>query len=269
MYTPHGKQHGIPLQKKYGQHFLRDQTVVDHMVEHVRWGSGVSVLEIGCGDGFLTRSILKQDFERLWVFEIDPKWVAYVQHTYADARMTIVEDNILDIDFTRLDAYKPWTILSNLPYQITFPLLNLFKRHRLLFQEGVIMVQEEVAQKIVATQGRSFGFVSLFFQHYFSWQLLDKIPPTAFYPPPKVYSRLLYFKPRTVLDSIPDEERFWRFVKHCFHQPRRTLKNNLMSLAIDLKQVPETLLALRAQQMSKEQFIELWKLLSLQQLLDL
>ena len=86
------------------------------------------------------------------------------------------------------------------------------------------MIQEEVAQKIVKTSGRGYGFPSLFFQHYFEWKLLEKVPPGAFFPPPKVYSRLLYFKPKKMLQQIPDEAEFWEFIKHCFAQPRRTLK---------------------------------------------
>jgi 16S rRNA (adenine1518-N6/adenine1519-N6)-dimethyltransferase len=259
----HGKQHGIVLQKRYGQHFLRDQNIVDHMIENVHLQRDSSILEIGCGDGFLTRSILKQNFTSLWVFEIDHEWATYVHNAYGDQRMTIFEENILDVDFSRLAAHQPWTILSNLPYQITFPLLYLFQRHRLLFKEGVIMVQEEVAQKIVATKGRGYGFSSLFFQHYFSWRLLDKIPPDAFYPPPKVNSRLLYFKPRLILEQIIDEEGFWRFVKSCFHQPRRTLKNNLMQAALPISKVPQEFLTLRAQQMTKEQLQEVWQKVNL------
>lgn len=257
----HGRQHGIALHKKYGQHFLRDQAIVDNMLEHVELAPTTSVLEIGCGDEFLTKFILQQSIARLLVFEIDREWAIYVRNAYPDHRMTIVEENILDLDFSRLEEYKPLTVLSNLPYQITFPLLHLFQQHRLLFKEGVIMVQEEVAQKIVAAKGRSYGFSSLFFQHYFSWQLLNKVPPDAFYPPPKVYSRLLYFKPRLTLGTIPDEEGFWRFIKQCFHQPRRTLKNNLTAWAPKLDRIPSDILALRAQQISKEQFLGLWEIL--------
>jgi 16S rRNA (adenine1518-N6/adenine1519-N6)-dimethyltransferase len=257
----HGQQHGIGLQKKYGQHFLRDQLIVDHMIGRVELTPTTSVLEIGCGDGFLTRSILQQSLERLWIFEIDHEWIAYVRNAYPDSRMTIFEDNILDTDFTRLQLYQPWTLLSNLPYQITFPLLHLLQRNRELFKEGVIMVQEEVAQKIVATHGRGYGYSSLFFQHYFQWELLDKIPPTAFYPPPKVYSRLLYFKPVIVPDIIIDEDKFWHFIKQCFQQPRRTLKNNLAHLGSRLSLISADILALRAQQMSKKQFVELWNLI--------
>lgn len=258
----HGVQAGIALQKKYGQHFLRDQNVVDHMLERVTLTPQTSVIEIGCGDGFLTRSILQTPVARLLVYEIDASWADYVRKQYPDERMTIKQEDILCADFDMIKSHAPWTLLSNLPYQITFPILYRLQEYRHLFVEGVVMVQEEVAQKIVQTTGRGYGFTSLFFQHYFTWELLDKIPPTAFYPPPKVYSRLLYFKPRERPEQIPDEAHFWQFIKLCFRQPRRTLKNNLAQTQYMKKAIPEELLALRAQQMSKEQFLQLWHLLT-------
>ncbi len=254
--------HGIALKKRYGQHFLRQQIYVDQMLDQVQLTPESSVFEIGCGDGFLTRSILEQPLKRLWVFEIDASWADYVRTNFPDPRMTVFEDNILDIDFTSFEPYKPWVLLSNLPYAVTFPILYLLKKQRHLLKEGVLMMQEEVAQKIVKTSGRGYGFPSLYFQHFFEWTLLSKVPPTAFYPPPKVESRLLYFKPRVTVDVIEDEEGFWEFIKHSFSQPRRTLRNTLQSYHYDLSNISAVTLALRAQQMSKQDLLALWKRLS-------
>lgn len=258
--SPH--LHGIPLKKQYGQHFLRDHTIVDHMINAVTLTPNSSVFEIGCGDGFLTSTILQQPLARLWVFEIDHQWASFVRKQYPDKRLTMFEENILDVDFTRFEPHKPWLLLANLPYQITFPILHLLQRNRHLLQEGVVMVQEEVAQKITQTSGRGYGFPSLFFQYYFTWKLLDKIPPKAFVPPPKVDSRLLYFKPKSDLQPIPHETAFWDWLKLCFKQPRRTLKNNLMQTHHGLAKVPEKYLLLRAQQMTFQDFLEVWQLLN-------
>lgn len=257
-----GKQiQGIPLKKRYGQHFLRDDTIVYKIVERVTLTDASSVFEIGCGDGFLTRVILQSPLARLWIFEIDPEWAQYVKKTITDSRLHIFEHNILDVDFSVFEANKPWTLLSNLPYQITFPILHLLQKHRRILKEGVIMVQEEVAQKIVKTKGRGYGYPSLFFQHFFEWELLDKVPPSAFFPPPKVFSRLLYFKPIATVSPIADEEHFWKFIRVCFKQPRRTLRNNFMQTHIDISMIPEKLLAMRAQQLTMDDFIDLWELI--------
>jgi 16S rRNA (adenine1518-N6/adenine1519-N6)-dimethyltransferase len=253
------KSQGISLKKRYGQHFLRDERYPDIMFDAVSLTPESSVLEIGCGDGFLTRAILHHPIARLWVYEIDEEWASYVASEIKDGRLTIFTENFLDADFERLRPHTPWTILANLPYQVTFPILHRFQEHRELFKEGVVMVQEEVAQKIVKTSGRGYGFVSLFFQHYFEWTLLEKVPPDAFYPPPKVYSRLLYFKPIENPIIIPHEERFWAFVKKCFAQPRRTLRNNVKGIAQAMEQIPASMLDLRAQQMSMKDFLEIWQ----------
>jgi len=253
---------GIYLKKRYGQHFLRDQSIVDHMIERVTLDAHSSVFEIGCGDGFLTRAILHTNIKQLWVFELDPEWAAYVRKELPDPRMQMHEVNILDQDFSMLDADAPWTLLANLPYQITFPILHRLQQSRHRLREGVIMVQEEVAQKIVKTHGKGYGHPSLFFQYYFEWEMLDKIPPTAFLPPPKVFSRLLYFKPRQNLQPIPNEDAFWDFIKVCFKQPRRTLRNNLVQTHYDIAKIPESTLLLRAQQMAFDDFLKVWGLIS-------
>jgi len=249
---------GIPLKKQFGQHFLRDQRVIDHMIEHVKLDESSSVFEIGCGDGFLTKSIVRQPFARLWIFEIDTDWVTYIRTAVKDPRVQVFEQNILDYAFAQFEQHKPWTLLANLPYQITFPLLHLLQKNRQFLKEGVIMIQEEVAEKIVKTSGRGYGFASVYFQHFFEWKKLDKVPPSAFLPPPKVFSRLLYFKPRASVVEIPDEENFWKFIKICFKQPRRTLKNNFAHTQFAQSPIAAATLALRAQQMNMADFLALW-----------
>lgn len=249
---------GIPLKKKYGQHFLRQASYAYQMLDQVTLEETSSVFEIGGGDGFLTRIILEATLKRLWVFEIDPDWAAYLKKNITDPRATIIESNILDADFSIFKPYKPWTLLSNVPYQITFPILHRLQENRDMLKEGVIMIQEEVAQKIFKTHGKGYGFPALFFQYYFEWRMLSKVPPSAFYPPPKVFSRLLYFKPRKVLKPIPEEESFWKFIKICFKQPRRTLKNNLIQAHFNLSAIPESYLGMRAQQLNMDDFLKLW-----------
>jgi 16S rRNA (adenine1518-N6/adenine1519-N6)-dimethyltransferase len=255
---------GLPPRKKkaLGQHFLRKSSVVDHMIDTVTIAPDVSVVEIGCGDGFLTSAILRQtNCKNLIVYEIDPEWVEFVQNKIKDNRLVIKNENILDVDFQpELVAKKPLVLLANLPYQITFPILFKIQKNKELFQEGVVMAQEEVAQKIVATHGKKYSPTSMFLQRHFEWRLIEKVEPEAFVPPPKVFSRTIYFKPKFDLPEIPQETAFWKFLKLCFISPRQTLKNNLRTTEYYSNKVfsPE-LLALRAQQISFEEFVDLWK----------
>jgi 16S rRNA (adenine1518-N6/adenine1519-N6)-dimethyltransferase len=251
---------GIPLKKQFGQHFLRDIRIVHNMIFAVEITSATSIFEIGCGDGFLTKEILGTPLARLTIFEIDPDWAEYVQEKFRDVDcLSMVLDNFLDVDLrAQLADHAPWTVLANLPYQVTFPILHRFQEFRHLLKEGVVMIQEEVAQKIVQKRGRGYGYPALFFQHYFEWKLLDKVPPTSFHPAPKVFSRLIYFKPHANVHIIPDEEKFWKFIKHCFKQPRRTLKNNLEHTHYTSEKFDEKTLALRAQEMGMQDFLRLW-----------
>ena len=169
------------------------------------------------------------------------------------------KENFLDVDIARFTEHAPWVLLANLPYSVTFPILHKLYSMRHMLSEGVIMVQEEVAQKIVQKSGRGYGYVSLFFQYYFEWKLLEKVKPSAFEPPPKVDSRLLYFKPKHDVEPIPDEPGFWKFIRACLQQPRRTLRNNLQSYTYDEGKIPAHYFDLRAQQMSMNDFLTIWR----------
>ncbi len=255
----------IFLKKKFGQHFLTQRWVVDQAIERVKLDAHSSILEIGGGAGFLTRAILEQKIARLRVYEIDPEWAKYLQDNLAQDiaqnRLEVIEQDFMQLDLNNLAQHAPWTVLANLPYNVSFPIIEKFVRNRHLFREGVVMVQEEVAQKIVKSSGRGYGAISLFFQYYCNWELLGKIPPSAFNPPPKVFSRLIYFEPKQVVAPITDEINFWKFLRMCFKFPRRTMRNNLAQTHYDWQKLPEEILLLRAQQMDINQFLALWDLL--------
>ncbi len=254
--------HQRPAKKKqFGQHFLKNFSVVENMIKKVKVTKETRVLEIGCGDGFLTKAILNlTNCKELFVYEIDPEWAEYVKNTVKSPKLKINVENILDVDLSKLQNLKPWVLLANLPYQITFPIFYLIQKNRNLFKEGVVMIQEEVAQKIVAKSGRSFSATSIFLQHYFDFKLMEKIGSENFVPPPKVDSRLIHFKPKETVTKIKDEEKFWKFLRLCFISPRKTLTNNLRQTHYDLAKIPENILKLRAQQMTFDDFIKIWEL---------
>lgn len=255
-----------PQKKKHlGQHFLRDADVVEKMISAVKIESR-AILEIGCGDGFLTQAILESNpcCKTLISVEFDRDWFDFVNKKLKDPRLILIHDNVLDIDFSSLQVTFPMVLLANLPYNISFPILYKLVENKHLFSEGVFMVQEEVAQRLVAVSGRDKGSISLFMQHHFDFRLLDKIHPSAFLPPPKVFSRTVYFKPKT--DSLGLEQKdvvaFWDFVKHCFHHPRQTLGNNLKKAnfgASVIERLDKSELSARAQQLKLEQFLEIWR----------
>jgi len=249
--------HGKRVKKEHGQNFLRDEQVLDYIVDSIDLRDS-NIIEIGCGDGALTKTILEKPIDKLLIYEIDADWVQHIKKTISDDRLEIKHQNFLDIDLQADLAGLKWKVMANLPYHITFPILKRFVSIIPLITEGVIMVQEEVAQKIVANYGRSYGYISLYFQYYFDWKLLAKVPPQAFFPAPKVFSRLLYLKPREERPVIKNIDEFWIFIKAAFSQPRRTLRNCLSSYHYNTSKISDDILALRAQQISYEKFIEIW-----------
>ncbi len=249
--------------KSLGQHFLRRESVVRLMIEKVKDSCNDAViLEIGCGDGFLTRNILEQtNCARLVCLEIDLQWVEFVKRRIKDPRLEILNANALDVDWSKFsdNGSKSMVMLANLPYNVTFPIIKKLRENATLFTEGVIMVQDEVAQKFVAKSGRNFGFVSLLLQHTFDMSLMAKVGPESFCPPPKVSSRLVHFKPKAKTINIEREENFWRFIRVCFSAPRKMLKNNLRCYNVNPEIIERKVGGLRAQQMNFNQLLELWE----------
>jgi 16S rRNA (adenine1518-N6/adenine1519-N6)-dimethyltransferase len=258
--------HGMRVKKEHGQNFLRDERVLHEITQAVNLDQS-NVLEIGCGDGVLTRVLLENKINKLLVYEIDPEWAKYVKNILVDDRLTILQENFLDADLQKslvaLNAVKQkWVVAANLPYHVTFPILRKFLSVQNILSEGVIMVQEEVAQKIVANAGRSYGYISLYFQYFFDWKLLSKVAPTAFYPAPKVFSRLLHFTPRVDQPEIANLDDFWNFIKAAFSQPRRMLRNCLSSYHYDLTKIDDDFLAKRAQQLKPAELLAIWQKLN-------
>ena len=252
----------MPKKKKvFGQHFLRKASTVDNMIGKIPVTEEHTVVEIGCGDGFLTEAILRQTIcKKLLCFEIDASWANVVMNKIRDNRLDMRIQDVLDLESETLIQHQPLVIMANLPYQITFPLFFLFLRNKEYIQEGVVMIQEEVAQKIVAKRGKPYGHTSILLQHSFDVELMEKVEPEAFDPAPKVFSRLLYFKPKKEVVDIPDAENFWKFLKLCFRFPRQTLRNNLKSTHYDPSKFDDEMLKKRSQQFSFEEFLKLWDL---------
>lgn len=251
---------GVRLKKKFGQHFLHDYDILASIISHADLTEQDAILEIGCGNGFLTAALLDCPIKKLWSFEIDPEWAEKTESKIVDDRFTLFLEDFLTADITNLSADAPWKIVANIPYNITFPILEIVRKNNHLFSSGILMVQEEVAQKLAkkACSGKDYGFISLFYQHYFHLRLLDKVHPDSFVPAPKVTSRLLAFTVKKEITPIPQEDAFWEFIKACFKQPRRTLRNNLQATVYQATKLDDAALAKRAQQLNIQELMLLW-----------
>ncbi len=227
---------------KLGQTFLADPSAAEKTVAALGDVAQNVVIEIGPGKGALTELLVRRA-GRLIAIELDHRLAAELRYKYArHPNVEILEGDVLRIDFRTvlnrtigplndLRPNKPSRarVIGNLPYYITSDiLLRLFDFHD-QFDEIVIMVQREVAERIAAAPGsRDYGLLSATAQLYCDVEKLFTLPPGAFSPPPKVHSSVLRLRvaPRFTALQVPPRE-FIDFLKTAFAMKRKTLLNNL------------------------------------------
>ncbi|MCA0361430.1 MAG: 16S rRNA (adenine(1518)-N(6)/adenine(1519)-N(6))-dimethyltransferase RsmA [Armatimonadetes bacterium] len=217
-------RHGLGTKKQFGQHWLTSSKVIDAIVN--RTDGLASVLEIGPGVGVITRPMS----ERLPVHavEIDPGVIPALRDFAPLARVT--EGDALQFDWAGAlrELPQPVGIVSNMPYNITGPLLEKVVGCSGLIDRAVLMMQREVGDKILAPVGdRNRGNLSVVIQAVFEVSRVCLVPPGAFRPPPKVESIVLDFRPRADVNLSHLQERVFPWVRRGFVQPRKTLANNL------------------------------------------
>ena len=190
----------------------------------------LGVLEIGPGPGVLTRPLTLAAAKVIAV-EVD-RSILPVLHEYAPMAEVVAGD-ALKSDLAKLlnRLPEPRAVVSNMPYNITGPLLEAFSRTRSLYSKAVLMMQREVAQKILAQPGDSDrGALSVVMQAYFDISKVCQVPPGAFVPPPKVDSTVLEFVPLASGLSDQGLDDVIRLVRAGFTQPRKTVANNLSAI---------------------------------------
>jgi 16S rRNA (adenine1518-N6/adenine1519-N6)-dimethyltransferase len=227
---------------KLGQHFLVDDSAVLEIIEALGDISERTVLEIGPGRGALTALLAKRT-RRLIAIELDRVLAAQLRMNFSlTPNVEIVEGDILAIDFDSLFGPKPGStrpgmehkiervrVLGNLPYFITSDILLRLFEYRKYFDQLILMVQREVAERLAAKPGKSeYGLLSATAQLYAQVDSLFTLPPSSFSPPPKVHSTVvrLTINPKLVSLQVP-ETGFINFLKLAFGQKRKTLMNNL------------------------------------------
>ena len=215
--------------EKLGQHFLTDASWQERIARAIRIGEGVWV-EIGAGHGEMT-SRLARHARRVIAIELDRRLAARLREVTAPlGNVEVIESDVLAVDFGSLAKGASFSVYGNLPYYITSPILHRLFEHSERIAAIHIVIQFEVAVRIVAPPGRrDYGYLSVVSQWFSRPELVLRIPPGAFRPPPKVASALVSLRvpgTRETLD-VGDEKAFLDFVKECFAQKRKNLRNNL------------------------------------------
>lgn len=216
---------GLRARKQLGQHFLVDTRVLGKIISAARLEPGDRVIEVGPGLGVLTRALARHAGEVVAI-EVDRGLAQALGNALAGLpHVRIIVADVLQVDPASVVA-PPYKVVANLPYYITAPVLRHFLEARVRPQRMVVMVQREVAHKLVAGPG-DLGLLALSVQLYSRPSLVATVPARSFYPQPKVDSAVVALDvlPRPALEVEP--QRFFRVARAGFAAPRKQLRNSL------------------------------------------
>lgn len=270
------QKYNFNFQKKFGQNFLIDTTVLERIIDAAEITKDDCVLEIGPGIGTMTQYLAERAGEVVAV-EIDKALIPILEDTLSEYdNVTVINEDILKADIEKLamerNGGKPIKVVANLPYYITTPIImGLFESHVPL-KSITIMVQREVADRMQVGPGtKDYGALSLAVQFYAEPKIVANVPPNCFIPRPNVGSAVIrltrYSEPPVKVD---DEKKMFALIRASFNQRRKTLVNGLVNapnLDISKEQVVQALekmglpSAVRGETLTLEQFAELSNLL--------
>ena len=237
------KRFDIKMSKKLGQNFLIKRGIVDEIVHAAELTPGEPVLEVGPGIGTLTQG-LAQSGADVTAIELDRRLLEVLDTTLASYdNVRIIHGDVLKLDVPSIMNHKPFKVVANLPYYITTPIIMSLLESKLPIERLVVMVQKEVALRMVAKPGtKDYGALSVAVQYYTEPDIVLDVPPKSFLPAPAVTSSVI----RCVLRDKPpvdviDEKLFFRVVKAGFAQRRKTFANTMKTTELSKDRIEELL----------------------------
>lgn len=237
------KRFDIKMSKKLGQNFLIKRGIVDEIVHAAELMPGEPVLEVGPGIGTLTQG-LAQSGADVTAIELDRRLLEVLDTTLASYdNVRIVHGDVLKLDVPTIMNHKPFKVVANLPYYITTPIIMSLLESKLPIERLVVMVQKEVALRMIAKPGtKDYGALSVAVQYYTEPDIVLDVPPKSFLPAPAVTSSVI----RCVLRDKPpvdviDEKLFFRVVKAGFAQRRKTFSNTMKTTGLSRDRIEELL----------------------------
>lgn len=219
----------LKYKKKYGQNFLYDENILEKIIKNTNVAADDLIIEIGPGSGNLTKKL--QTFNApIIAFEIDTSLETKLNKIknsktkiiYKDFMSIDLEEELKDINFKNL------YIIANIPYYITTPIITKIINSNIKPKEIILMVQEEVADRLSAKPGnKDYGYITVYIQSFYNVEKLFKVNKNCFFPVPKVDSAIIKLTPNH--RQIDDIEKFNKLIENAFKFKRKTLKNNWKS----------------------------------------
>ena len=270
------KKYNFNFQKKFGQNFLIDTSVLERIIAAAQITKEDCVLEIGPGIGTMTQYLAEQAGKVVTV-EIDKALMPVLEETLAPYENV----KVINADFLKLDVMelaqelgggRPIKVVANLPYYVTTPIIMSLFESGAPLESITIMVQKEVAERMQVGPGtKDYGALSLAVQYYAKPEIVANVPPNCFMPRPSVGSAVIRLTRHQVPPvNVKDESHMFSLIRASFNQRRKTLANGLSNaphLGLSRARVEEELdkmglsLTIRGEALTLEQFAELSNLL--------
>lgn len=260
-------QYGLMAKKSLGQNFLLDMNITEKIIrlsleaQQKKDFSGENVYEIGPGPGGLTRAILQANPQCLTVIEMDSRCIQIMRdiRDLVGEQLQIVEGDALKYDYSAANQNAAH-IISNLPYNISVPLLTKWLKEIRLFKSLTLMFQKEVAERIVATpNNKVYGRISVLAQLVCKIKVLMNVNPNCFTPAPKIWSTVLLLQP---LENIPETsilQKVEKITELAFGQRRKMIRQSLKSIP-NIEQICQELqidTSLRAENLTPQQYLQI------------
>ncbi|MCM3635897.1 MULTISPECIES: 16S rRNA (adenine(1518)-N(6)/adenine(1519)-N(6))-dimethyltransferase RsmA [Paenibacillus] len=231
------QRHGFSFKKSLGQNFLIDGNILNRIVGAAELTKEKGALEIGPGIGALTQR-LAEEAGKVTAVEIDQRLIPILTEILEDeSHVSVIHADVLNVNLRELfaeqfDDVSKVSVVANLPYYVTTPILMKLLEEKLPLEHIVVMIQKEVAQRMAAKPGgKEYGSLSVAVQYYCTTEIVCIVPHTVFIPQPNVDSAVikLTLRDRPAVE-VDDEAFFFRVVQSAFAQRRKTLMNNLLAL---------------------------------------
>lgn len=254
----------VKPKKALGQHFLTDLSVARRIASTLGPDCPLPVLEVGPGMGVLTRFLLDDRLD-VKVAEIDTESVDYLRRNFPE----LAGNRIIEGDFLQMPLDEPFpeaakiAVIGNYPYNISSQIFFHILDYRDTVELCSGMLQREVAERLAAPAGtKARGILSVLLQAWYDVEYLFTVSENVFNPPPKVKSGVIRMQRNATVDLGCDERLFKTVVKTTFGQRRKTIRNSARGLLPSGAAMPESpLMAMRPEQLSVEQFVELTNLI--------
>ena len=224
-------EHGLKFNKALGQNFLTDESVVDDIVSAGEIDSNTNVLEIGPGAGALTTKLAPLA-KKVVAVEIDTGLIPLLMENLQDYKnVKVIHGDILEVSLNELFEKEfdggPVHVVANLPYYITTPIVMKLLEENPGFENLVIMVQKEVADRLVSAPGsKNCGAITYSVSFCCETERIVDVPPEAFVPAPKVWSSVIRLRPRKEIPvKVTDQSHFFALIKAAFLMRRKTFLN--------------------------------------------